>query len=46
MLHSVALVAVLGSVTNDSGVVVAAAMLLTTAPLVLVACLKGSGDAE
>jgi hypothetical protein len=46
MLHSVALVAVLGSVTNDSGVVVAGAMLLTTAPLILVACLKGSGSAE
>jgi hypothetical protein len=46
MLHAVALVAVLGSVTNDSGVVVAGAMLLTTAPLVLVACLKGSGDGE
>jgi hypothetical protein len=46
MLHSVALVAVLGSVTNDSGVVVAGAILLTTAPLVLVACLKGSGGAE
>jgi hypothetical protein len=46
MLHSVALVAVVGSVTNDSGVVVAAAVLLTTAPLVLVACLKGSSAAE
>jgi hypothetical protein len=46
LLHAVALVAVLGSVTNDSGVVVAGAMLLTTAPLVLVACLKGSGDGE
>ena len=46
MLHSVALVAVLGSVTNDSGVVVAGAMMLTTAPLILVACLKGSGSAE
>jgi hypothetical protein len=43
MLHAVALVAVLGSLTNDSGAVVAAAMLLTTAPLVLVACLKSPG---
>jgi hypothetical protein len=46
MLHSVALVAVLGSLTNDSGVIVAGAMLLTTAPLVVVACLKCPGPAE